>query len=98
MEKAFDIVDHSLLLTKLQKHLPSWLISWLAVYLTGRKQRVKVAGHTCNWVSVEAGVIQGSILGPILFILFLHDVNNYIPTESELEKYANDILCYRPNW
>ena len=78
MEKAFDIVDHSLVLTKLQKNIPNILVnSWLAVYLTGRNQRVKVTGN-CNWVSVEAGVIQGSVFGPIQFILLLHDVNNYI--------------------
>ena len=93
-EKAFDLVDHALLLTKLSKYLPDWLISWLASYLTERKQRVKVNGFETEWLKVEAGVIQGSVIGPILFILFIVDINDYLPQEADLEKYADDILSY----
>ena len=93
-EKAFDLVDHALLLTKLSKYLPDWLISWLASYLTERQQRVKVNGFETEWLKVEAGVIQGSVIGPILFILFIVDINDYLPQEADLEKYADDILSY----
>ena len=93
-EKAFDLVDHALLLTKLSKYLPVWLISWLASYLTERRQRVKVFGFETEWLRVEGGVIQGSVIGPILFILFIVDINDYLPQEAELEKYADDILSY----
>ena len=92
--KAFDLVNHSLLLTKLQKILPQWLISWLAAYLSTRYQRIKIGQTITLWLPVEAGVIQGSVIGPILFILFISDINLYIPNNCTLEKYADDILTY----
>ena len=93
-EKAFDLVDHIILLMKLQKYLPQWLISWLAAYLTERQQRVKVGNILTEWLKVQAGVIQGSVIGPILFILFIADINSYLPTGVNIKKYADDILAY----
>jgi ribonuclease P/MRP protein subunit RPP40 len=58
--------------------------------LTGRKQRVKSNDKFSQWLDVEAGVIQGSLLGPILFIIFISDINSYIPPTIELTKYADD--------
>jgi hypothetical protein len=92
--KAFDLVDHEILLEKLQKILPEWLVSWIAVYLSNRKQRVKVGDTTTEWKDVKAGVIQGSVLGPILFVIFIADINEYLPDGVEIEKYADDILNY----
>ena len=54
--KAFDLVDHKVLLEKLSKQLLEWLVSWLAAYLTERQQRVKVGSTTTEWKKVEAGV------------------------------------------
>jgi hypothetical protein len=92
--KAFDLVDHALLLNKLEAHLPEWLIKWVEAYLKNRKQRVKTANFTADWKKVEAGVIQGSVLGPVLFIIFLADINEYIPEGIIAPKYADDILTY----
>jgi pterin-4a-carbinolamine dehydratase len=92
--KAFDLVDHKILIEKLKKHLPEWLVSWIAAYLTDRKQRVKIGKTTTEWMPVVAGVIQGSVLGPILFLLFIADINEHIPVGVELLKYADDILIY----
>ena len=95
--KAFDLVPHDKLLRKLKKYLPLWLISWIAAYLNDRKQRVVYNQTKTDWKPVEAGVIQGSVLGPILFLLFIHDINEIIPWHTmgiELEKYADDILAY----
>ena len=92
--KAFDLVDHDLLLRKLEAYLPEWIIKWVEAYLKNRKQRVKTANHTAEWKQVEAGVIQGSVLGPILFIIFLADINEYIPDGIIAPKYADDILTY----
>ena len=92
--KAFDLVDHERLLTKLEKILPGWLTSWIASFLQGRKQRVFANGIETEWKDVDGGVIQGSVLGPTLFILFISDINDYLPVEAELEKFADDILSY----
>ena len=92
--KAFDLVDHEVLLEKLNKQLPGWLVSWIAAYLSDRKQRVVVNNETTDWKEVEAGVIQGSVLGPIFFILFIADINDELPPNTNLQKYADDILAY----
>ena len=64
---AFDLVDHKILLTKIDNKLPSWLTSWIAKYLSGREQRVKCNNKHSEWLNVIAGVTQGSVLGPALF-------------------------------
>ncbi len=92
--KAFDLVQHDLLLSKLEKTLEPFLVSWIAAYLTGRQQRVKIKNTTTPWQNVEAGVIQGSVLGPVLFIIFISDINSFIPAGVNTEKYADDILSY----
>ena len=93
-KKAFDLINHLILLHKLEKLLPNWLTSWIAQYLTRRKQRVKSNKQYSDWLDVEAGVIQGSVLGPILFIIFISDINSYIPPSIELTKYADDLGTY----
>ena len=89
--KAFDLVDHEVLLTKLQKLLSQFLESWIASYLTDRRQRVKSKSFAGNWLRVEAGVIQGSVLGPILFIIFISDLHTFLPINANISKYADDI-------
>ena len=90
--KAFDLVPHHIILRK--GYLKPWLVSWIAAYLTNRKQRVATATTKTDWKPVEAGVVQGSVLGPILFILFILDINDYLPEGFDLLKYADDILAY----
>jgi len=93
-KKAFDLINHLILLHKLEKLLPNWLTSWIAQYLTRRKKRVKSNKQYSDWLDVEAGVIQGSVLGPILFIIFISDINSNIPPSIELTKYADDLGTY----
>jgi len=92
--KAFDLVDHELLRAKLDKYLPPMTTRWISSYLHGRKQRVKVGDHVSTWSDVKAGVIQGSVLGPTLFILFIADLNVRIPKGVKAPKYADDILAW----
>jgi hypothetical protein len=94
--KAFDLVPHDKLLAKLLGYcqLPAWLVRWIANYLTGRAQCVRIGTLSTEWKPVEAGVIQGSVLGPILFILFIADLNDYLPTGVSFAKYADDIVAY----
>jgi hypothetical protein len=92
--KAFDLVPHQLLLTKISKMVPEWIVSWVAQYLKERKQRVKDGDTYSSWKTVEAGVIQGSVLGPILFLLFIADLNEYLTSATDISKYADDVLGY----
>ncbi|MCA9328072.1 hypothetical protein KDA14_06090 [Candidatus Saccharibacteria bacterium] len=62
--------------------------------IRSRTQRFKTSNIATDWQQVEAGVIQGSVLGPILFLLFIADINEYVPTGCSLMKYADDILAY----
>jgi hypothetical protein len=91
--KAFDLVPHDKLLTKLQRYL---LVKWVAAYLRNRRQRVQVGQTATEWMRVEAGVIQESVLGPVLFLLYIYDINTYLPqsSSSNTEKYADDIISY----
>ena len=87
--KAFDKVAHRRLNLKLEGYgICGKLLNWLKAFLTGRKQRVILGEFTSEWVKVNSGVIQGSVLGPLLFILFINDLVDYIINKSKL--FADD--------
>ena len=69
-------------------------MSWITYFLQNRSQRVVLNGISSELRPVEAGVIQGSILGPILFLIFIMDINEVIPTAIIIQKYADEILTY----
>ena len=81
--KAFDKVSHKLLLTKLHKFgIRGHLLSWFENYLSGRYQRVTVLGETSGTLPVLSGVPQGSILGSLLFLVYVNDLPHSISGES----------------
>ncbi len=57
-------------------------------------KKTKSGMQHSTWLNVIAGVIQGIVLGPAMFLLFISDMNEYLPTTAELIKYADDLLTY----
>ena len=68
------------------------LLTWFSDYLNDRKQRVVLPGASSSWTSVKAGVPQGSILGPLLFILYINDIVENI--NSSIRLLADDTSLY----
>ena len=93
--KAFDSVSHKLLLHKIQSFgIHSNLLNWFNSYLSGREQRVVVDGVHSDWLPVVSGVPQGSILGPLLFVLFINDMPS-VAQHANVALFADDSKCYK---
>ena len=97
LTKAFDSVPHRQLITKLKTiGLDERLILWITDYLTNRHQSVVLNGEASTPLPVISGVPQGSVLGPLLFLMYINDINDLsLSTGSKLVMYADDILLYR---
>ena len=90
---AFDRVNHEALIFKLkQLGIGGSFLNILIEFLTNRKQRVVVDGQHSDWRNVISGVPQGSVLGPLLFILYTHDM--WFGLENKLVAYADDATLY----
>ena len=93
-QKAFDKVLHQRFLLKLKAQgIGNDVINWIEKWLTHRKQRVIVDGEISNWKSVLSGVPQGSELGPILFLIYINDLEDDI--SSKVVKFADDTKVFR---
>jgi len=90
LRKAFDLIPHNLLLDKLKAYgLCTQSLNLIKDYLSGRRQRVKVANAKSDTVKINRGVPQGSDLGPLFFNIFLNDLFYFI-IEAKLSNYADD--------
>ena len=90
LSKAFDSVPHEQLLLKLQLFgVDGSLLLWLRNYLTTCRQKVALNGTYTSWLPVTSGVPQGSILGSLLFIMYLNDVDNVFTCVYKI--YADDV-------
>ena len=88
-------MDHTKLLGRLLQYgITGKLLNWLRSYLQGRKQQVTVLGASSRKLSVTSGVPQGSLLGPILFLLFVDDLSNIVKT-SRVARYADDTKIFK---
>jgi len=94
--KAFDKVSHVKLIHKLKMYnFGQKYIDWIKAFLSNRKQRVLVNGSSSEWKSVTSGIPQGSVLGPICFVLYINDLPSSIPNESEIFLFADDTKIFR---
>ena len=95
ISKAFDTVSHSILLNKLWSiGITGTLWTWFKDYLSNRYQRVTINNSYSDLLPVNSGVPQGSILGPLLFLVYINDMSSYIH-HSQLLKFADDTKCFR---
>ncbi len=93
ISKAFDRVWHRGLIYKLSSiGINGCLLQWFKSYLMSRKQRVVHANASSTWEPVKAGVPQGSILGPLLFLIYINDIVNDI--KSKIRLFADDTSLY----
>ena len=94
ISRAFDRVWHKGLLFKLKRiGIEDEVINILSSFLADRKQRVVIDGTSSEWTSIESGVPQGSILGPILFLVYINDLVDVV--ESDIRIFADDTFIFR---
>ena len=92
-QKAFDKVPHQRLILKLKSHgMGNSIINWIEQWLTDRRQGVVVDGEVSSWKSVLSGVPQGSVLGPILFLVYINDLEEGVT--GNILKFADDTKLF----
>ena len=94
ISKDFDTVSHTHLLTKLRRvGIDGWVLSWIKSYLSNRRQRCIVDGSVSDWLPYTSGVPQGSILGPLLFLIYIDDIAADL--SSKVALFADDCIVFQ---
>jgi len=93
--KAFDCVVHTKLIAKLESYgITGRLLFWIKDFLSNRIQAVKIGKHISSFSDVLSGVPQGSVLGPILFLLYVNDMVDIFGVDLSVKLYADDVKMY----
>ena len=94
--KAFDKVPHSFLIAKLTNTgIDTTIVQWIEKILFDRHHRVVVEGVSSSCLAVTSGVLQGSVLGPSLFLVYINDICDNLRA-STIRLFADDALLYCP--
>ena len=95
--KAFDSVPHNILCEKLKRTcLNPYITNWIIDFLTNRRQRVVVDGIETDFLEINRGVPQGTVIGPFLFSLMVNDISLEDPEKNLLTKFADDLTVSAP--
>ena len=93
--KAFDKVSHTRVIDKLQYYgIRNPVLGWIKSFLRNRHQRVIINGETSDWKEVLSGVPQGSVLGPILFVIYINTLPE-VATDSQIYLFADDTKIFK---
>ena len=95
--KAFDLVSHKKLLTKLDHYgVRGKTLNWLNGWISNRTQKVVIDGEFSPSIPVTSGVPQGTVLGPLMFLLYINDIGELIDNSTSIKLFADDCLLFRP--
>ncbi len=95
LSKAFDTINHNILLNKLKKYgIRGTAYNWIKSYLTDRKQYIEIEENKSTLKDVNCGVPQGSILGPLLFLIYINDIKYSTINSQVLLSYADDTTIF----
>ena len=94
--KPFDKVPHIRLMSKLRLYgIHGEVAAWMSSFLSQRSQQVVVDGSTSDSADVKSGVPQGTVMGPLLFLLFINDLPQVVDPGTQVRLFADDCLIYR---